>query len=157
MKSLFSDIQIGYAEYQYWLELKKSDKLQYLIELYHMETYRNHINSINLNKLNEFFESLNDDDTESDESEPEPEISHFEAYEFDSDAVDRVDVMIDDANILIESNNLKALRAVSYKFVESGYILRRDTEMEKSFRKDKVTKYLRIFRIINQIPDLCSN
>ena len=90
-------------------------------------------------------------------TEKEPENINFEAYEFDLDAEDRVDVMIDDSNIMIESNNLKALRAVSYKFVEAGYILRRDVILEKVFKKDKLTKYLRIFRIINQVTDLCSN
>ena len=65
--------------------------------------------------------------------------------------------MIDDQNIMIESNSLKALRFVTYKFIESGYILRRDISIEKMFRKDKVTRYLRVFKIINQAPDLCFN
>ena len=58
---------------------------------------------------------------------------------------------------MIESNSLKALRFVTYKFIESGYILRRDLAVEKMFRKDKVTKYLRVFKIINQASDLCFN
>jgi len=156
MKSLFSNVHIGYAEYEYWRSLGDTEKLQYLFELHHMESFRNDYNA-NIN-LNKFFETLNDE-LQSDNfgTEKEPENINFEAYEFDLDAEDRVDVMIDDSNIMIESNNLKALRAVSYKFVEAGYILRRDVILEKVFKKDKLTKYLRIFRIINQVTDLCSN
>ena len=156
MKSLFSNVHIGYAEYEYWRSLGDMEKLQYLFELHHMESFRNDYNA-NIN-LNKFFETLNDE-LQSDNfgTEKEPENINFEAYEFDLDAEDRVDVMIDDSNIMIESNNLKALRAVSYKFVEAGYILRRDVILEKVFKKDKLTKYLRIFRIINQVTDLCSN
>jgi hypothetical protein len=157
MKSLFSNVHIGYAEYEYWRSLGDTEKLQYLFELHHMESFRNDYNSsINLNK---FFENLNDELQKQDsfDTEMDPDNTQFEAYEFDLDAHDRVDVMIDDSNIMIESNNLKALRAVSYKFVEAGYILRRDVILEKVFKKDKVTKYLRIFRIINQVTDLCSN
>ena len=156
MKSLFSNVHIGYSEYEYWRSLGDTEKLQYLFELHHMESFRNDYNA-NIN-LNKFFETLNDE-LQSDNfgTEKEPENVNFEAYEFDLDAEDRVDVMIDDSNIMIESNNLKALRAVSYKFVEAGYILRRDVLLERVFKKDKVTKYLRIFRIINQVTDLCSN
>ena len=156
MKSLFSNVHIGYSEYEYWRSLGDTEKLQYLFELHHMESFRNDYNA-NIN-LNKFFETLNDE-LQSDNfgTEKEPDEVNFEAYEFDLDAEDRVDVMIDDSNIMIESNNLKALRAVSYKFVEAGYILRRDVILEKVFKKDKLTKYLRIFRIINQVTDLCSN
>ena len=156
MKSLFYNVHIGYSEYEYWRSLGDTEKLQYLFELHHMESFRNDYNA-NIN-LNKFFETLNDE-LQSDNfgTEKEPDEVNFEAYEFDLDAEDRVDVMIDDSNIMIESNNLKALRAVSYKFVEAGYILRRDVILEKVFKKDKLTKYLRIFRIINQVTDLCSN
>ena len=129
MKSLFSNVHIGYSEYEYWRSLGDTEKLQYLFELHHMESFRNDYNA-NIN-LNKFFETLNDE-LQSDNfgTEKEPEEVNFEAYEFDLDAQDRVDVMIDDSNIMIESNNLKALRAVSYKFVEAGYILRRDVILE---------------------------
>ena len=67
----------------------------------------------------------------------------------DHEDVDFVDVMIDDENIMIESNSLRAVRHVIYKFMESGYILRRDIVLEKMFRKDKSTRYIRVFKIIN--------
>ena len=65
--------------------------------------------------------------------------------------------MIDDQNILIESNNLRAVREVTNHFMESGYILARDRKLEKMFRKDKITRYLRVFTIISQVTTICLN
>jgi len=151
MQSLFSSIQKTYSEYEFWKTLSNEDKVNFLFDMYSVQTHAS-----KLINLESFFKGIKDelDDVESDE---EPEMSYVESIEFEANATDRVDVMIDDSNIMIESNNLKALRAVTYKFVESGYILRRDTIMEKLFRKDKMTKYLRIFKIINQSTDLCFN
>jgi hypothetical protein len=73
------------------------------------------------------------------------------------DSNQKVDVTIDDTNIMIETNSLKALRHVSYRFVESGYILQRDRLTEKMFQKDKLTKYIRVFRILNHTSSICSN
>jgi hypothetical protein len=71
--------------------------------------------------------------------------------------IDFVDVIIDDENIMIESNSLKALRHVKDKFIESGYMLQRDLATEKMFRKDKTTRYIRVFRIINYTSSMCLN
>ena len=65
--------------------------------------------------------------------------------------------MIDDEIIMIEANSLRALRLVKNRFIEAGYILQRDVEQEKMFRKDKVTKYMRIFYIVDQITGICFN
>ena len=151
MQSVFSSIQKTYSEYEFWKTLSNEDKVNFLFDMYSVQTHAS-----KLINLESFFKGIKDELEESD-SEEEPEMSYVESIEFEGDSTDRVDVMIDDSNIMIESNNLKALRAVTYKFVESGYILRRDTIMEKLFRKDKMTKYLRIFRIINQSTDLCFN
>ncbi len=151
MQSLFSSIQKTYSEYEFWKTLSNEDKVNFLFDMYSVQTHAS-----KLIDLESFFKGIKDGLDESD-SEEEPEMAYVESIEFDSTAADRVDVMIDDSNIMIESNNLKALRAVTYKFVESGYILQRDTIMEKLFRKDKMTKYLRIFKIINQSTDLCFN
>lgn len=151
MQSLFSSIQKTYSEYEFWKTLSNEDKVNFLFDMYSVQTHAS-----KLIDLESFFKGIKDELDES-ESDEEPEMSYVESIEFESDSTDRVDVMIDDSNIMIESNNLKALRAVTYKFVESGYILRRDTIMEKLFRKDKMTKYLRIFKIINQSTDLCFN
>ena len=130
--------------------MSSNDKVNFLFDMYTTQMY-----SSKLINLETFFKEIKGeiDSIESDNTDDE----HIESIEFETDASDRVNVMIDDLNMMIESNNLKALRAVTYKFVESGYILQRDTTMEKLFRKDKITRYLRIFRIINQSTDLCFN
>ena len=149
MQSLFSSIQKTYSEYEFWKTLSYEDKVNFLFDMYTVQEH----NASQLN-LESFFKSLKEG---LEDAEEDPELAHVESVEFDSNAADRVDVMIDESNIMIESNNLKALRAVTYKFVECGYILQRDIIMEKLFRKDKITKYLRIFKIINQSTDLCFN
>ena len=150
MGSLFTDIQKTYSEHEFWNTLSSNDKVNFLFDMYTTQMY-----SSKLINLETFFKEIKGeiDSIESDNTDDE----HIESIEFETDDSDRVNVMIDDLNMMIESNNLKAIRAVTYKFVESGYILQRDTTMEKLFRKDKITRYLRIFRIINQSTDLCFN
>jgi hypothetical protein len=150
MNSLFENIAVNHVEYQYWLNLSDSDKLVYLFQLYSIETNKNN-QSITAVDLTNFFKTVYN---ELDSADNHEEITNIDNFDDDQD---RVDVMIDENNIMIESNSLRAVRYVIFKFVESGYIIRRDIAVEKMFRKDKVTKYLRIFKIINQAPDICSN
>ena len=155
MNSSFSHIQKTYSEYEYWKTLPNPDKVDFLFDMWMVQ-----LHSSKMIDLTSFFESVKDQYNEQRaelRAEHENESDSIESFEFDPDAPDRVDVMIDDSNIMIESNNLKALRVVTYKFVESGYILQRDIVMEKLFKRDKLTRYLRIFKIINQVPDLCTN
>lgn len=149
MKTVFSHINVTYSEYQYYQSISESDQLFYLFDVYEAEC----VKTSGLD-LSNFFDGLKHSLTEK-YAETET-IQQFE-YEEGVDDVDRVDVMIDEQNIMIESNSLKALRFVTYKFVECGYIIRRDHAVEKMFRKDKVTRYLRVFKIINQASDLCFN
>ena len=142
--NIFSNIYINSAELEYILSLPVSDKIQYMFELYTIEQIRN--NNPNIN-LKEFFKEI--DETYFNVVEIE-----LESYESEQE---KVDVMIDNENILIESNNLRALRNIRDRFIENGFILQRDKETEKMFNRDKITKYLRIFRIINQIDPLCWN
>ena len=65
--------------------------------------------------------------------------------------------MIDNENIIVESNSLKAVKYMAHKFMDEGYILSRDNESEKIFKKNKVTRYLRVYRIIGQNEGLCYN
>jgi len=148
MKTIFSNIHVNYSEYEYWCSLDIVNQLQLIFDLYDSQTIKN--KSIDLSQFfNGVYESLESDTTNNDQSNSE--------FENISDDSDRVDVMIDDNNIMIESNSLRAVRYVIFKFVESGYIIRRDVAVEKMFRKDKVTRYLRIFKIISQAPDICCN
>ena len=145
--SIFSQMSQPYTLYEYWKSLDKSEQLNYLFDQYEAGMYAQ--DTLNLD-LSQYFKDI--------AADLEQAESETQAYEFEDDLdADRVDVMIDDTNILIESNSLKAVRFVTYKFIESGYILQRDIPVEKMFRKDKVTKYLRVFKIINQANDICTN
>jgi hypothetical protein len=152
MKSLLANIVITESEWNYIQGISDLDVLKYLFELYEGET------KIASNvDLAMFFETIRENIVEYDEQE----MSGHEIFDVSDVASDknaaRVDVMIDNENLMIESDSLKALRLVTYKFVESGYILQRDLLVEKMFRKDKVTKYLRVFRIVDQSTGLCFN
>jgi hypothetical protein len=144
MKTVFDVMQVNYAEYSYFKQLKKAERVKFFFELYEAELIR----SSGLN-LTSFFESLRDQFIQQ-----ESESVHSSKTELPEDAVE---VMIDDENIMIESNSLRATRHIIYKFMESGYIIQRDKNMEKTFKRDKVTRYLRIFRIINQTDSICIN
>lgn len=151
MKTVFSHTVVNYAEYQYFISLDDTDRVFFLFDTYEAECAKT--NGLDLST---FFDALKNSITDKPEYIEPNTIENFDYLE-DEQGIDRVDVMIDEQNIMIESNSLKALRFVTYKFVESGYILRRDLSVEKMFRKDKVTRYLRVFKIISQAPDLCFN
>ena len=143
MKTIFDNIFVSKFESNYFLQLDSVDQLNYFFDMYEAAVMPK--NSIDLSG---FFGSIKDsieDNSISQKNEDVPVDS------------DRVDVMIDDENILIESNSLRAVRHIALQFVEAGYILTRDKNMEKMFRKDKVTRYIRIFKIINQVSTLCLN
>jgi hypothetical protein len=144
MKTVFNAIHVNRAEYGYFKQLNRADQVMFLFELYEAALIK-HSDGLDLSKVfNMIHESLQ-------ESLPQQETPEL------PDDVEKVDVMIDDDNIMIESNSLVALRFIIYKFFESGYILSRDKNMEKMFRRDKVTKYLRIFRIVDQTSTICIN
>ena len=60
----------------------------------------------------------------------------FDTYDVGNDKT-RVDVMIDSENIVVESNSLKAVRFIARKFMDNGYLISRDKQVEKIFRKNK--------------------
>lgn len=145
MRTLFDTMQVNYAEYSYFKKLPKAEKIQFLFELYEAAEIRN-TNGIDLGRVFEMIkESLIDSNRYDERTKELPQD------------VDYVEVMIDDDNIMVESNSIKAIRQIVYRFFESGYILRRDKDMEKMFKKDKITRYLRIFRIIDQVSTICTN
>jgi hypothetical protein len=149
MKTTFDSIHVGYPEFEYFNQLPKQDQIQYFFDVYEAQMEIQNDSSLVLN-LKSFFESVhssleNADALQNDVSTIEPRN------------VPRVDVTIDDENIMIESNSLRALRHVTNKFMESGYIIQRDPTTEKMFKKDKVTRYIRVFRIIDFITGICLN
>ena len=142
MKNLLDTIVIRYPEYNFFRSLPDHEKIQYLFEVYDMEQKK--ISNNITNGLNNFFDELDI---------PIPGVE-FDSIEFGANK-DRVDIMIDNENIVIESNSLKAVRCMAYKFTETGYIIQRDTNAEKIFQTDKITRYLRVFKIIGQSHCLC--
>jgi hypothetical protein len=145
MKTLFDTMQVNYAEYSYFKKLPKAEKIHFLFELYEAAEVRNN-NGIDLGRVFEMIkESLVDSNQYDERTKELPQN------------VDYVEVMIDDDNIMVESNSIKAIRQIVSRFIESGYILRRDAETEKMFKRDKITRYLRIYRIIDQVSTLCTN
>lgn len=151
METLFNSINVNYSEYSYFKQLKGSDQVSFLFQL--VDGAQNAINKSGPD-LDLFFRTL------ADEHESKASNGYitetYESPEYASDP-NRVDILIDDTNIMVESNSLKAVRQVVYRFVESGYILRRDKLSEKSFKGGKITRYLRIFTIIDQTSHICIN
>lgn len=147
MDSLFDNIHVNYSEYEYFNGLPESEKVNFLMQLFDQA----YTAAAGID-LSAFFKSLV-------ESEPDDESkieTLYESPKYENDP-NRVDVLIDENNIMIESNSLRAIKHVAYKFVESGYILQRDLETEKMFKRDKVTKYMRIFLVIDQVNNICTN
>lgn len=143
MKTVFDNIFVSKFEYNYFAQLESVDQLNYFFDMYEAAVMPK--NSMDLSGFFGSIKEAIEDNSISQKNEDIPTNA------------DRVDVMIDEENILIESNSLKSVRHIALQFVEAGYILTRDKEMEKSFRKDKVTRYIRIFKIINQVSTLCLN
>lgn len=148
MKNLFDKIEVSYPEFNFFKQLTGAEKVHYFLEIYDIETKKRKNNSRGLvSGLNDFFDEINEESNHGVE---------FDSVEF-GETNDRVDIMIDSEHIVIESNNLKATRHIAYKFVDSGYMIKRDRDIEKMFRKSKVSKYLRVYKIIGQESCLCYN
>ncbi len=142
MKTIFDNHIITYSEFEYFKSLPNSSKVTYMFELFEPQLTKTVIN------LNAFFELIYD-------------ISSYKQDLIIDQLPDKhknvVDVTIDEDKILIETNNLRSLRNISYRFIESGYILKRDLILEKQYRKRKNAKYMRIFHIINHDSRICPN
>jgi len=149
MKSLFNNIYVSGSEYSYIRDIKPREKLNYLFEIFELEVKKQ-----NGFVLADFFNAMQNfyaDRIQNDQ------IEHTQSRGFDPADKDRIDVLIDDDHILIESNSLSAVRHIVYKFFESGYVLQRNIETEKMFRKDKLTRYLRVYDIVGEQNTLCLN
>jgi len=150
METKFEKINISKQEYMFFLTLSIQERLDYMFGLYESSAVMQ-IKAIDLsNFFSAIHETLQEKETAAKEQESQPIDEQPRSF-------DRVDVMIDDEIIMIEANSLRALRLVKNRFIEAGYILQRDVEQEKMFRKDKVTKYMRIFYIVDQITGICFN
>jgi len=154
MATIFNKIFVTKAEYSIIKTMHSSEQMKWLFDAYDSTTKQT-----SAMDLSAFFKDVKDELEQYNNSMP----IHIEEIDINQNAlpadkhIDFVDVMIDDDNIMIESNSLKALRHVKDKFIESGYMLQRDLATEKMFRKDKTTRYIRVFRIINYTSSMCLN
>lgn len=157
-KPTIQNVIISEMEYARFNKLSSAEKLNYLFNLVQeLDAF-----SRPGPDLSEFFEDVvNDlsDNIDGPSNLPNsPETLEYTTPDY-SDLIDsrnRVDVMIDETSIMVESNSLSAIRHVILKFTESGYILLRDTRAESMFREDKQTRYLRIYTIVDQTTNYLS-
>lgn len=153
MQTIFDKIFVTKAEYSIIKTMHLSEQLRWLFDTFDATTMQ----TKGLD-LSSFFAEVRDNLEKYSTTPTVNEESTIEELPNLHDAnSDFVDVMIDDENIMIESNSLRAVRHVTQKFIESGYMLRRDLATEKMFRKDKTTRYIRVFRIINYTNSMCLN
>lgn len=155
MNSIFDKIFITKAEYFLVKSMHASDRMAYLFDVFETSTMQ----SGKSLDLSAFFTEVRDNlDNYNSVDIQEELIKPIGASDLENGKnIDYVDVLIDDASIMIESNSLRATKHVIHKFVEAGYILSRDILTEKMFKKDKVTKYIRVFKIIHQANSMCPN
>jgi hypothetical protein len=140
MKNKIKNIHVNYSEYCYFDYLSGYDQLNYFFQLFEGQFKQPKID------LQDFFSQI---ETE----EEEYPIVHVDK-ELPRNSK-RVDVMIDDDYLVVESDSLKAVKLVTGRFMESGYLMTRDKITEKMFKKDKTTRYLRVYSIIGQMPGHC--
>tara|TARA_R100000388_G_C7145378_1_gene111982 strand:- start:67 stop:498 length:432 start_codon:yes stop_codon:yes gene_type:complete len=143
MNNCLNNIQILLPEFNFFQQLSSSEKFLYLTEIYELETRKASENDIAEN-LQTFFE----------------DVTKLEQYDvFNTGGVDfeKVDVLVDNENLVLESNSLSAVRQIKNRFIDEGYILTRDSEIEKMFKKNKLTRYLRVYKIIGRVFYLCYN
>jgi len=149
MNNKIEKIHVNYSEYCYFDYLSDTEGLEYFFTLFEGQIQTKALN------LQQFFEDVS---TELDINDTEPTENNLVSLgNALPDSINRVDVMIDDEYIVIESNSLKAIRILTVKFMEAGYIISRDLKTEKMFKKDKTTRYLRVFYIIDQTIGICPN
>ena len=138
MNNKIKKIYVNYSEYCYFDYLSDSEAVDYFFQLYEGQATKSKLD------LGGFFTQIN-----------EEYINEEPLVQLKNDIPDhsnRVDIMIDDEYLLIESNSLKAVRIVMTKFMESGYVMSRDKKSELMFKPDKTTRYLRVYTIVGQIP-----
>jgi hypothetical protein len=156
MKTIFNKIVISYSEYEYFKTLDKIQKLEFLFDSF--DTFRIKASGLD---LSDFFGTIQNNLERYTEIEEVNLVNNFHRDEIEIPESEKnhdfVDVTIDDKSIMIESNSLRATRAVTNKFIESGYMLSRDLATEKMFKRDKNTRYIRVFRIISCSSGMCLN
>jgi len=143
MSNYLDNIEVQLPEYNFFQQLDINDKFLYLTEIYELESKKN--SDINIaENLETFFEDLT-------------ELQQYDVFNNSGSDINKVDVLLDNENIVLESNSLSAVRHIKNRFIDDGYIVIREPEIEKMFKKKKITRYLRVYRIIGRVFHLCYN
>lgn len=143
MNSQLDNIEVLLPEFNFFQQLDSHDKFLYLTEIYELETKRE-INPDIVENLQTFFDDLT-------------ELQQYDVFNNTNSNFNKVDVIVDNENIVLESNSLSAVRHIKNRFIDDGYILIRDQSIEKIFKKNKITRYLRVYKIIGRVFHLCYN
>jgi len=143
MSNYLKDIEVQLPEFNFFQQLSSSEKFLYLTEIYELETKKNSNIDIAEN-LQTFFDDIT-------------ELQQYDVFNTGGEEFDKVDVLVDNENLVLESNSLSAVRQIKNRFMDEGYVLTRDSEIEKMFKKNKLTRYLRVYKIIGRVFHLCYN
>ncbi len=143
MNSQLDNIEVLLPEFNFFQQLDSRDKFLYLTEIYELET-KKEINPNIVENLKTFFDDLT-------------ELQQYDVFNNTNSNFNKVDVIVDNENIVLESNSLSAVRHIKNRFIDDGYILIREQSIEKIFKKNKVTRYLRVYKIIGRVFHLCYN
>ena len=151
MNNVFNNITVRLPELHYFQQLLRKEKIYYFLELFETSVNAKEIQTSGIQEgLQQFFDDL--------QTESSNEMPYYESYDIGSDDhYNRVDILVDNENLVIESNSLKAVRSIKDRFLDCGYLLVRDMDVEKVFRVDKITKYVRVYKIIGRTYHLCLN
>jgi len=143
MSNYLKDIEVQLPEFNFFQQLSSSEKFLYLTEIYELETKKNSDTNI-VENLQTFFEDVT-------------ELQQYDVFNTGGEEFDKVDVLVDNENLVLESNSLSAVRQIKNRFIDEGYVITRDAEIEKMFKKNKLTRYLRVYKIIGRVFHLCYN
>ena len=143
MSNYLKDIEVQLPEFNFFQQLSSSEKFLYLTEIYELETKKNSDTNI-VENLQTFFEDVT-------------ELQQYDVFNTGGEEFDKVDVLVDNENLVLESNSLSAVRQIKNRFIDEGYVITRDSEIEKMFKKNKLTRYLRVYKIIGRVFHLCYN
>jgi len=143
MSNYLKDIEVQLPEFNFFQQLSSSEKFLYLTEIYELETKKNSDTNI-VENLQTFFDDMT-------------ELQQYDVFNTGGKEFDKVDVLVDNENLVLESNSLSAVRQIKNRFMDEGYVLTRDSEIEKMFKKNKLTRYLRVYKIIGRVFHLCYN
>ena len=149
MDNVLENINISLPHLNYFQQLTSSEKIEYFLDLYDTANKSRNYSLEDLEQgVRNFFDEL-----ESENFTPE-----YETYDVGSvSGSDRVDVLVDNENLVLESNSLKATREIRNRFLDCGYLLARDLEVEDMLNPDKITRFLRVYKIIGRTYHLCYN